>query len=83
MGQSPQIFTMHEKRVAFRNICILMSNSDFNPISQGVSIFSHADTHAPLEVKEGVALGPILLYISCKCLEFELTCKKLGKNLKK
>ena len=36
----------------------------------------------PLEIKEGVVLGPLLLYISWKYLEIELTCKKLAKNLK-
>ena len=57
-----------------------------NPISQGVSISSHARGggiwYPPLEIKEGIVLGPMLLYISLQYLEIELTCKKLGKNLK-
>ena len=57
-----------------------------NPISQGVPILSHARGAiwypTPLEIMEQVVLGPMLPYISWQYLEIELTCKKLGKNLK-
>ena len=50
----------------------------FCPTPVGVS-----DTPPPpLEIKEGVVLGPMLLYISWTYLEIELTCKQLGKSLK-
>ena len=57
-----------------------------NPISQGVSISSNARggrvSDTPLGNQGRSCFDPMLLYISCKYLEFELTCKKFGKNLK-
>ena len=37
----------------------------------------------PLEIKEGVVLGPMLLYTIWTYLEIDLTCKQLGKIFKK
>ena len=34
----------------------------------------------PLEIQEGVAVGPILLYISLAYLEFKLSCEKTGQK---
>ena len=53
----------------------------FNPTSKRVSILSHPGGGVlipPLEIKEGVVLGPMLLYISSTYSEFELTLKIWG-----
>ena len=38
--------------------------------------------YPPLEIKEGVVLGPVLLFRVWTSIEIELTCKKIGPNLK-
>ena len=56
-----------------------------NPISQGVSISlpggGVSDT-PPLEIKEGVVLGPMLLKVILKPIKVIITCKILGPYLK-
>ena len=60
--------------------------NNFNPISQGVSIFSPARGGGylipPWEIKEGVVLGPMLLKVILKPTKVMITCKILGPYLK-
>ena len=41
-----------------------------------------SDTPPPLEIKEGVVLGPMLLKIILKPIKVMITCKILGPYLK-
>ena len=54
----------------------------FNPLKPDVWERSLGPGGGPYKVNEGVVLDPKMLFRDWASIEMELTCKKLGKNLK-